>query len=105
MSKQGWQGNQLDKDIVINGNKVYQPSSCVFVSALVNSILTDAGSIRGLYKIGVIYHKRTGFQARMSVNGKQQYLGVLKAKIKLIMLSWLLNLNMFTGLLKNKSNQ
>lgn len=82
MEKQDWKGNQLDKDITISGNKVYQPNSCIFVSALVNSILTDAGSIRGKYRIGVIYNKRTGFQARMSVNGKQQYLGCFESEDK-----------------------
>ena len=39
MEKQDWHGKQLDKDILIRGNKVYSEGACVFVSATVNSFV------------------------------------------------------------------
>lgn len=56
MAKQSWEGSQLDKDILIPGNKVYSPETCVFVSRELNSFMTDSGSARGQLPIGVDWH-------------------------------------------------
>lgn len=40
MIKQDWQGKELDKDLLINGNKEYSPHSCLFVTKEVNSALS-----------------------------------------------------------------
>lgn len=58
MMTQPWEGNQLDKDILIPGNKVYGPGKCVFVSRQLNMFLTDSGSIRGEWPIGVHWKER-----------------------------------------------
>src|SRR5690554_4487480 len=57
MEKQDWQDRQLDKDLLFEGNKVYSPEKCVFVTQMVNSFTTDSGSARGKLLIGVIWHK------------------------------------------------
>ena len=41
MTTQPWEGNQLDKDILVPGNKVYGPDVCVFVSGDLNKFLLD----------------------------------------------------------------
>ena len=46
-------GFALDKDILIEGNKIYGPKSCIFVPASINSFLTLHNSDRGAYSIGV----------------------------------------------------
>lgn len=53
MIKQDWQGNQLDKDILRKGNKVYSPEFCVFVPALINSFFIANDANRGELPIGV----------------------------------------------------
>lgn len=53
METQDWEGNQLDKDLLIPSNKVYSPETCVFVSAYVNTFTLDNPSKRGKYPIGV----------------------------------------------------
>mgnify|MGYP001171386676 CR=1 FL=1 len=58
MEKQDWQGNQLDKDLLFDSNKIYSADTCVFVSHAVNSFTTDRGNDRGELKIGVSWHKR-----------------------------------------------
>jgi hypothetical protein len=79
MESQDWQGKQLDKDIIDNGNNIYSPEKCCFVSHRVNSFLTDCGSKRGKYPIGVMFHKSKGVliaRCRNPFSKKQEHLGV-----------------------------
>jgi len=77
MMTQDWEGKQLDKDIIVPGNKVYSPATCVFVSSQINSLLTDSAGQRGKWPIGASWHKaRNGFQARVRENGRLQYIGL-----------------------------
>ena len=46
-------GMELDKDILIPGNKVYSPEACSFVPGYINTLLTNAGAARGDYPLGV----------------------------------------------------
>jgi len=48
----------LDKDILVKGNKVYSPDTCIFAPSTINSIFTKRNSKRGDYPIGVTYHKK-----------------------------------------------
>lgn len=76
MEIQDWQGKQLDKDIIVNGNKVYSPELCLFVSAEVNSLLTDSAKIRGAFPVGVSYIKSTGkYLSSVSLKGKKKNIG------------------------------
>jgi len=78
MVERDWQGRELDKDILVPGNKVYSPSTCVFVSDGLNKFTTDSGAARGEWPIGVYWHRQNGkFMAhcRNPFSGKQEYLG------------------------------
>ena len=76
MENQNWIGKQIDKDILIIGNKIYLPKACRFVSSLVNNLLTDHRNAGGLYPRGVWIDKRDGkFTAACRVNGKKRHLG------------------------------
>lgn len=44
---------ELDKDILIKGNKVYSPETCIFVSGKINAIFTKNDVNRGDLPIGV----------------------------------------------------
>lgn len=46
----GW---NLDKDLIVKGNKVYGPETCCFIPTEVNSFLTKREVKRGDYLIGV----------------------------------------------------
>jgi hypothetical protein len=43
----------LDKDILVKGNKVYSPKTCCFVPSIINSLILKTKKARGEYPIGV----------------------------------------------------
>ena len=46
-------GFHLDKDILLKGNKIYNPETCCFVPQEINNLLTKQNKRRGKYPIGV----------------------------------------------------
>jgi hypothetical protein len=76
MAGQDWKGKSLDKDILIQNNKVYSPSTCIFVSSAINSLLINRGALRGSYPLGVNLCKSRGkYVAQCSVKSKKKHLG------------------------------
>jgi hypothetical protein len=76
MSTQDWEGNALDKDILIQGNKVYSSLTCIFVSASINNLLVSHQSRRGNYPLGVSLQKTNGkYQSNCHAHGKIKFLG------------------------------
>ena len=82
METQDWKGNHLDKDILVLGNKVYSPDTCVFVSRTINNFTTDRINHRGEWPLGVHLHKKTGkFRGKCSnpFTGELEHLGLFKS--------------------------
>lgn len=70
----GW---ELDKDI-LGDDSIYSPETCCFVPRIINVFITARGNCRGLYPIGVVWHKRDKkFEASCNdpINLKGCYLG------------------------------
>jgi hypothetical protein len=67
-------GYQLDKDILIKGNKVYSPDTCRMIPKSLNTLLTDCAATRGDYPQGVCQHQG-GFVAQLSKRGVRFYIG------------------------------
>ena len=85
MEKQQWEGKQLDKDLLFEGNKVYSASTCVFVTPMANSFTVDRGAARGECLIGVDLDKRTGrFRAQCNnpFTNKREYLGYFDCELE-----------------------
>lgn len=59
MERQDWQGKQLDKDLLVKGNKIYSPDTCLFVDSQVNNFIIENDVNRGRFMIGVSFHKIT----------------------------------------------
>lgn len=76
MVGQDWEGNQLDKDILYRGNKLYSPLTCCFVSRQINGLLFDRCSAKRLLPVGVSYNKRDSkYRSLMRKNGKFTHIG------------------------------
>jgi hypothetical protein len=80
MEKQDWEGNCLDKDLLVKDNKTYSPTTCLFVPEEVNKFLQDAfsnkrsGGVKGYY----FDKRRSKFVAQCSdhTTGKLKHLGM-----------------------------
>lgn len=76
MIKQDWQAKDLDKDILVKGNKTYSPELCVFVSKEINNILTNNEFRRGIYPLGVFFcNQKNKFLSKCNVKGKPKHIG------------------------------
>lgn len=85
MEAQNYEGMYLDKDLLVRGNKIYSPETCVFVSATVNSFLLESNAARGECLIGVYWNKqRSKFNAgcRNPFTDKRENLGYFDSEIE-----------------------
>ena len=70
------QRTDLDKDILIKGNKVYSSDTCIFVPKSINTLFVKRDNNRGDLPVGVCYNKRDKkYVAQCRVYGKQRYIG------------------------------
>ena len=85
MVTQDWEGKQLDKDLLFEGNKVYRAEACIFVPSSVNTFITDSAASRGEWMIGVAWHKGTSkFESRCRnpFTKKCEYLGYFISELE-----------------------
>ena len=67
---------EIDKDILIKGNKIYSPQTCIIVPRTINSLFIKSNSIRGDYPIGVSKGRTEGkFAVRYNYRGREKGLG------------------------------
>lgn len=67
---------QLDKDILVKGNKLYSPETCIFVPKPINGLFGGTANKSDLSK-GVSFIKSTGkYRATICIEGKNVNLGL-----------------------------
>lgn len=70
-------GYELDKDLLVKGNKVYGPNTCCFIPKEINKLLVKQKKrTSNKLPFGVVRHSKNSFQVFISRNGKVEYLGV-----------------------------
>jgi len=74
MENQDWQDKDLDKDIIVPGNKIYSPETCCFIQQSLNKMLTDRTALKGTWPVGVYKHRKK-FSASCNYHGVREYLG------------------------------
>lgn len=66
----------IDKDILSKGNKIYSPSTCVFVPQNINSLFIKRDACRGNLPIGVSYDSQSRkYRTYCKINNKNEFLG------------------------------
>lgn len=70
----------LDKDILVKGNKVYSPDTCVIVPHFINSLFIKSDIVRGDLPIGVNFDKRYNtYNVHCNNRGELIWLGSYKS--------------------------
>lgn len=68
---------QLDKDLLIKGNKLYSEDTCVFIPSRLNKLLTKRDAERGDFLIGVDFQKSAKkYRARCCDGSSNHYIGL-----------------------------
>ena len=77
-------GFQLDKDLLVKGNKVYSENTCVFIPKEINILLINNTASRGEHLIGVNWCKtKKAFKAQVCKNkGNQEHLGLFSTELE-----------------------
>ena len=65
----------LDKDILVKGNKIYSPNTCIFVPKKINSLFTKNDNSRGNLPIGVTLCRNGKYRAQINRCGSKLNLG------------------------------
>ena len=80
----GIQSFELDKDLLVKGNKVYSDDTSIFIPAEINLLLTKRTASRGGHLIGVCWSKtHKAFIARVNKGkGKRENLGFFKTELE-----------------------
>ena len=80
----GTEGFDLDKDLLVKGNKVYSENTCIFLPKEINLLFVKRANSRGKYVIGTSWsNTNKAFVARVRKNkGKPKYLGAFKTEIE-----------------------
>lgn len=69
----------LDKDILIEGNKVYSPDTCLLVPRKINELLSKRKrKNNGEYSNGVYLSRKKTYVAQLTKKGKSYHLGCFK---------------------------
>ncbi len=87
MEKQDWKGKEIDKDILIQGNKHYSEETCVFVTTKINNFLLACDKSRGNYMLGVHLKQRThdfvyGATCQNPITNRCEHIGYFDTELK-----------------------
>ena len=72
------EGYELDKDILVKGNKVYSPQTCCFVPDVINTALIRRE--KGKYGVGIGVYRHNKYVCSFSRGGNKVHLGCFKTK-------------------------
>ncbi len=70
---EGW---HLDKDLLVEGNKMYSPETCIYIPQQINCMFAINKKNRGKYPLGVSFKKSSNrFVASYKHEGKVMHIG------------------------------
>lgn len=71
----------IDKDLLIEGNKLYSEDTCVLIPAALNAFLTFRQTTKNSLPIGVCEQRIGKFKAAIKIDGCVKYLGVFNTAV------------------------
>lgn len=68
----------LDKDILIKGNRIYSPDTCIFVPSYINTLFVNQDSIKGEIPTCTFYDPNKKSEKKYTVRTHSVHIGVYK---------------------------
>ena len=65
LSQPDWEECELDKDLLVSGNKIYGPDTCIFIPQYINAFMTDSRSNTSSLPVGVIKKTKNTYVAQV----------------------------------------
>ena len=76
MEQQDWEGKDLDKDLLVPGNKEYSKDLCLFIPRELNRIIINKRVKSNPYPTGVTFYKpKNKYFSSIGIRGKAKKLG------------------------------
>lgn len=72
------EGYEIDKDILVQGNKVYSPDTCCFVPRRINTLLLNKQRTNTSGVIGVAKDRNGSYSASVNMSGIRKHVGYYK---------------------------
>lgn len=82
MQQQDWEGKDLDKDLLVSGNKIYSPETCVFIDVYINRFLNLSKDVERNLPVGVTIASRVTYLSRGSERGNRVKLGLFDCPLE-----------------------
>lgn len=102
METQDWKNNHLDKDLLLSGNKVYSPETCVFIPSAVNNLIVAPTRDGKTSPTGISFQQSSQkYIVSCAVDGKNKNLGRYKCPDE----AFLVYKNFKESLVRNKAEE
>lgn len=88
MQSQDWEGKELDKDLLVFGNRCYSATTCCFISRATNAFISGENRQNRCLPVGVSYSQDGRFIASITGGGKRRHLGSYST-VKEAFFAWL----------------
>lgn len=85
MIKQDWEGNCLDKDLMVLGNRLYSKDTCKFITSDINKLLVYSNGSSSGRLLGVALCKdrvKARYKASVYISGKSKHLGYYRTELE-----------------------
>lgn len=72
---------QLDKDILVKGNKIYSPNTCIIVPKNINNLFAFR-KLNKKHLLGIKITRNKKYEARLSINNTYKHLGTYNTELE-----------------------
>ncbi|AUR95688.1 DNA-binding domain protein [Vibrio phage 1.210.O._10N.222.52.C2] len=81
MKSQDWAGKDLDKDLLVQGNKLYSEDTCLFIDPKINNLISSGMNIKRKTMVGARLTKSGKYESSCTYNDQYHHIGTFSKEI------------------------